>query len=213
MATRLQTGDVQLLDVCFGLGVNSLSAIEVAEKADHQLSITALELDKRIVRATAKQTDSAVLNKLLDQNQETSGNHQLGIQWGDARYRIQQINDQSFDLVFHDPFSTQHCPELWTVEFFQQLNRVIKPDGLLLTYSSSQPVRSAMLEAGFYVAETVPGHHMGNGTIASKQKEALIQFPNIGTLDKRRSIPYRDEFLCASSKTILRRRQESIESF
>jgi hypothetical protein len=32
-------------------------------------------------------------------------------------------------------------------------------------------------------------------------------------MDERRSIPYRDEFLCATSKAILRQRQEVVEAF
>jgi len=51
---------------------------------------------------------------------------------------------------------------------------------------------------------------MGNGTIASPS--ALPKkFPKIGKLDERRSIPYRDEHLCATSKAILRQRQETVE--
>ncbi len=114
------------------------------------------------------------------------------------------------DIVFHDPFSSQHCPELWTVDFFQQLYRVIKPDGVLLTYSSSLPVRGAMRAAGFVIGETHPGHQMGDGTIAAKKLDDLL-FPIIGNVDERRSIPYRDPHLCATSKTILRNRQEAIE--
>ncbi len=215
-----KTSNVKLLDVCFGLGNNSLAALCAADDEKNTLDIIALELDKRIVRAASKsfqplETDpinwNVVLSELLQHSTFHIPQLTISLRWGDARYLIQQIPDDSMDVVFHDPFSSQHCPELWTVEFFKQLHRVMKPDGVLLTYSSSMPVRGAMREAGFFIAETEPGHPMGNGTMASPSKPPKV-FPNIGTLDKRRSIPYRDEHLCATSKAILRQRQETVEA-
>jgi len=217
---KLQQRDVRLLDVCFGLGNNSLAAFCAAASAKHTIDITALEMDKRIVRAAAKnfrtlETDpfnwKEVLSKLLQHSTVHIQQSTLSLRWGDARYLIQNIPDHSVDVIFHDPFSSQHCPELWTVEFFQQLHRVMKPDGVLLTYSSAMPVRSAMIKAGFTIGETTPGHRMGNGTIASPI-ELPAGFPLIGALDARRSIPYRDEYLCAPSKSILRARQEAVEA-
>ncbi|NOU36063.1 MAG: TIGR01212 family radical SAM protein [Kiritimatiellaceae bacterium] len=219
LVAKLQNSNLKLLDVCFGLGNNSLAALCATKGASHQLDITALEVDKRVVRAAAEcfqtlETDPVdwkkTLTELLKSNQSVIGNHQLAIRWGDARRLIQSLEAESFDIVFHDPFSSQHCPELWTVEFFQQLYRVMKPDGVLLTYSSSLPVRGAMIEAGFMIGETKPGHPMGNGTIAAKRLSD-IEFPITEKPDARRSIPYRDPYLCATSKTILRNRQEAIE--
>ena len=216
---KLQTSGLKLLDVCFGLGNNTLAAFCATDGSQNRLDITALEMDKRIVRAAAEffkslETDPVdwkkVLAELYAHSSSITQNLSLSIHWGDARWLIQSLEAESFDIVFHDPFSSQHCPELWTVEFFQQLYRVMKPDGVLLTYSSSLPVRGAMREAGFCVGETKPGHQMGNGTIAAKRSEE-IAFPIIGTFHERRSIPYRDPHLCATSKTILRNRQETIE--
>jgi uncharacterized protein len=231
---KLKTTDVQLLDVCFGPGNNSLAALcaradrsvcstgEADTPVCHSLDITALEVDKRIVRTAAEyfqslETDAVnwqeVLNKLLSQSTVHLPQSTIALHWGDARYLIQNIEDKIFDFIFHDPFSSQHCPELWTVEFFEQLRRVMKPDGVLLTYSSSAPVRGAMREAGFFIAETEPGHQMGNGSIASPHIKAITDFPMIGKIDSRRAIPYRDPFLCATSKAILRDRQEAVEAF
>jgi radical SAM protein (TIGR01212 family) len=219
LAEKLQTSDLKLLDVCFGLGNNTLAAFCAAAGAKHRMEITALEMDKRVVLAAAEyfqclETDPVdwkkVLSELYAHSSFSTQNSSLSIHWGDARWLIQGLETESFDIVFHDPFSSQHCPELWTVEFFQQLYRVMKPDGVLLTYSSSLPVRGAMREAGFLIGETKPGHQMGNGTIAAKRPEDLV-LPILGTFDERRSIPYRDPHLCATSKTILRNRQEAIE--
>ncbi|MDK2858562.1 MAG: uncharacterized protein PWQ89_1681 [Verrucomicrobiota bacterium] len=219
LSRKLQTSDLKLLDVCFGLGNNSLAALCAADGAKHRLDITALEMDKRIIRAAAEffqclETDPVnwrkVLTELYHNSSFITQQASLSLAIGDARYLIRNLESESFDIVFHDPFSSQHCPELWTVEFFRELFRAIKPDGVLLTYSSALPVRGAMREAGFQIGETHPGHRMGNGTLASR-RPANIEFPLIGIFDERRSIPYRDPHLCATSKTILRLRQELIE--
>ena len=216
---KLKTSNLKLLDICFGLGNNSLAAFCAAASSKHQLDITALEMDKRVVLAAAEcfqilESDPVnwrtVLSELDSHSSFITDHSSFSIRWGDARWLIQSLEAESFDIVFHDPFSSQHCPELWTVEFFQQLHRVMKPDGVLLTYSSSLPVRGAMLEAGFLIGETKPGHQMGNGTIAAKRSVDL-EFPISKKPDERRSIPYRDPHLCATSKTILRNRQEAIE--
>jgi len=218
LAEKLQTRNIKLLDVCFGLGNNSLAALCAAKK--HQLDITALEMDKRVVRAASQffqclETDPVnwrnVLTDLLSHSSFSTHQSSISLRWGDARWLIQGLENEAFDFIFHDPFSSQHCPELWTVAFFQQLYRVMKPDGVLLTYSSSLPVRGAMREAGFFIGETHPGHQMGNGTIAAKNETALAGFPMVGEMDERRSLPYRDPHLCATSKSILRQRQEAVE--
>jgi radical SAM protein (TIGR01212 family) len=218
---KLKTKDVKLLDVCFGLGTNSLEAL-CAAGPEHHLGITALEMDKRIVRAASKrfpplETDPAdwkkVLNNLLQDSTLHILQSTISLRLGDARRLSQNLPPETVDVVFHDPFSSQHCPELWTVEFFQQLFRVMKPDGILLTYSSARPVRGAMREAGFQIAETEPGHRMGNGTAAARTVEPLSGFAGIAQMNERRAIPYRDEHLCAPSNAILRQRQEAIEPF
>lgn len=216
----LQQRDVYLLDICFGLGTNSLAAItQAAQCANKTLHITALELDKRVVRAASShfvknETDpldwSAALARLCREESIHAPFASLAIRWGDARRLVQQIPDESFDILFHDPFSSQHCPELWTVEFFQHLRRIMKPNGILLTYSSAQPVRGALRNAGLHMARTEPGPTLANGTAAARDAGRLSEQSPIDPLDPRRSIPYRDPSLCAPAKTILRNRQQAL---
>ncbi|MGE4490794.1 MAG: radical SAM protein, partial [Kiritimatiellales bacterium] len=52
LVEKLKTQDVKLLDVCFGLGNNSLAALCAA--GENRLEITALEMDKRVVRAASQ---------------------------------------------------------------------------------------------------------------------------------------------------------------
>ncbi|MEE9368462.1 MAG: TIGR01212 family radical SAM protein [Pontiella sp.] len=233
---RLAKGDVQLLDVCFGLGYNSLVAMDMTiggmaaspssgaeASAPPTLQITALEMDQRVVGAAAKniqplKTDSydwkLALQDLYENHSCLVPNASCLMHWGDARYTVTHLPNASFDLVFLDAFSTQRNSELWTLDFFQKLKSVMKPDAVLLTYCAAIPVRSAMLEAGFFVGETKPIGRQRGGTIAAMRSEDIeIPLPDDELekiRDTTRGLPYRDPYGVWTNKEILRDRQERI---
>lgn len=221
---RLAKGGVRLLDVCFGLGYNSLCALNLAgAEAASTLSITALEMDRRVVGAAAQnlhtlETDSfdwkPFLAALYLHGQSAVGNHHAEILWGDARYTITKLPPASYDLVFLDAFSTQRNSELWTVDFFRQLKRVMKADAVLLTYCAALPVRSGLMESGFFVGETEPVGRQRGGTIAAVRAGDIgIPLPahELETIrNTTRGLPYRDPHGVWTNKEILRERQERI---
>jgi radical SAM protein (TIGR01212 family) len=144
LKARLEQRDVQLLDVCFGLGYNSLAAMNVATEdirqqtlGNSELTITALEMDRRVVRSAAEniqrlETDTfdwkAALSQLHANASYQVPHASCLMHWGDARYTITKLEPQTFDLVFLDAFSTQRNSELWTLDFFRKLKAVMKPD-------------------------------------------------------------------------------------
>lgn len=221
---RLEHGDIQLLDVCFGLGYNSLAVLELASTQKHGLNITALEMDRRVVGAAAqniqtRETDSNDWKRILadlhdKQESKVTPQSSIVMHWGDARYTITKLEPQTFDLVFLDAFSTQRNSELWTVDFFRKLKRVMKPEAVLLTYCAAIPVRSGMMEAGFFVGETDPVGRARGGTIAAMREEDIsIPLPDHEfrmIRETTRGLPYRDPHGVWTNKEILRNRQESI---
>ncbi len=234
---RLAKGDVQLLDVCFGLGYNSLSAMNIAtggkgsvpsrddkEAAPPLLTVTALEMDRRVVRAAAdniRQEDADTFDwkdclSQLYRNQAYSLQAAaiINMHWGDARYTITKFDPNSFDLVFLDAFSTQRNSELWTVDFFKMLKQIMKPDAVLLTYCAAIPVRAGLMEAGFHVGETDPVGRQRGGTIAAMRMEDIaIPLPTYELKmirETTRGLSYRDPHGVWTNKEILRDRQERI---
>ncbi len=220
---RLSEGDVQLLDVCFGLGYNSLAAMEIAAGGSGALTVTALEMDRRVVRAAAEaiqplETDAfdwkTALRELHGNRYCQAPNASCLLHWGDARHTVTKLPPSTFDLVFLDAFSTQRNSELWTVDFFRQLRRAMQPDAVLLTYCAALPVRSGLLEAGFFVGETEPVGRARGGTIAA-MRETDIEIPlppqELETIrNTTRGLPYRDPNGVWTNKEILRDRQERI---
>ncbi len=231
LRSRLEQGSIHLLDVCFGLGYNSLTAMNLAMQGIRQeasgsgeLHVTALEMDRRVVRTAAKalqtlDTDSYDWKKTLselysDRESRITDHASLNIIWGDARYTATKLQPQLFDLVFLDAFSTQRNSELWTVDFFQKLKGVMKPDAVLLTYCAAIPVRAGLMESGFFVGETDPVGRARGGTMAAMRKEDIeIPLPDdeIKMIrETTRGLPYRDPFGVWTNKEILRDRQERI---
>ena len=93
--------------------------------------------------------------------------------WGDARQTLASIPaTQQFDLIFHDAFSPQRCPQLWSEEFLGQLSDRLAPEGRLLTYSRSAAVRASLQRAGLLLRSLLPapGEREGwsSGTMAVK---------------------------------------------
>ncbi len=219
---RLQQGDVALLDICFGLGYNSLAACETAIGAPHRLAITALEMDKTVVEKAAVALENVsllldwpqILRKLLATDRWQQENLSITICWGDARYQVQQL-EKTFDLLWLDAFSSTRNSELWTVDFFIRLHALCAQDAALLTYSAAVPVRAGLIEAGFAIGETEPFGRPQGGTMAvlptnRGQLPAPISKRDQQRLKTTRGTPYRDPDSTRTNKEILRAREAEI---
>ena len=68
-----------------------------------------------------------------------------------------------FDLVYYDAFAPDVQPELWSTSLFTKIGTMMRPGGVLVTYSAKGSVKQALREAGFDV-HRLPGalgkHHM-----------------------------------------------------
>jgi len=62
----------------------------------------------------------------------------------------------TFELIYFDAFDPNAQPELWTERIFEKMFSMLRPRGILTTYSSKGTVRRAMQAAGFIV-EKIPG--------------------------------------------------------
>ena len=217
---RLTKGKVHVLDICFGLGYNSLLACEKAMQKGQQLNITALEMDSTVVekaiRGLQEKETSFDWNRCLSSLHKTDYWEENGctikLIWGDARHTARKLAGK-FDLIWLDAFSTQRNSELWTVDFFNILRPLLKEEGALLTYCAAIPVRAAFILAGFFVGETDPFGRDRGGTICTVNK-ALISRPiserDSFLIKTNRGIPYRDPSGTRTNKEILRAREFEI---
>ncbi|MBR4396711.1 MAG: SAM-dependent methyltransferase [Methanobrevibacter sp.] len=224
--------DIAILDICAGLGYNSSAAIDdFLKNADGNtnLHIDMLEISKPTLAAGLMVpspirahdiTKKAIEQSLIDSDyaslelEETfiPENIDLRIHIDDARKVIQNLEDNSYDAIFLDPFSQNMSPELVSVDFFKEFRRVIKDNGIVCTYTSSAPVRMGFIEADFYVSlGPIFGRFQG-GTLASPSPRNLTKsLPKNDEIKMALSdvgIPFRDPNLNLSSAEILDNRTD-----
>jgi len=215
LAERLQQGPVRLLDIGFGLGYNAFAAVNAADGAPHPLTVDTLEKDRRAVAAAVNLfPDEAPQHQyiagLLQHGTYATANSTTTLHTADARRTVTTLAAQ-YDVIFMDGFSPDKNPELWSYDFIRQLARLLKPGGILVTYSSAYPVTGALLRAGLTVGQT-DAFGRKRGGIAAAHDPALITLP---LSDKDRNIvlrstagaPWRDYGLRASAQQILARRE------
>ena len=223
--------EVKILDICSGLGYNAASCIEFLDD-DVDIEIDMIEISKETLASSLfienpiKSYDiikRAVENKLYDDgtlafkfNKEKIPDRiKINIYLSDARYVIKEIG-KKYDAVFLDPFSPLKSPELYTLEFFLILRNLLKDKGIILTYTSAAPVRSAMVQAGFYVGEGPLFGRKSGGTVASNDSEIIEK--SLSDNDERMialsdaGVPFRDPELNASSDEIIKKRADERKS-
>ena len=167
---KAKSKPVKILDVCFGLGYNSFTTLEMSDDC-YPIEITALEkyksvIQKSILLSYPFKTWNQIMDTLSTNHETSYKKGKIKLHYGDAREIVQQI-DMLFDVIYLDPFSTKKNTELWTLDFFALLKKKLLPDGLILTYSSAVPVRSGFLKSGFHVYESEPVGRRRGGTITS----------------------------------------------
>jgi tRNA U34 5-methylaminomethyl-2-thiouridine-forming methyltransferase MnmC len=164
--------EIVILDICFGLGFNTLATLLHVEK-DKKLTIYSPEFDKELIESLKdftypKEFDvfKDIILALSTCRKYESPNLNIYIYLGDAREFVRQT-DIKFDVVYQDAFSPSSNPLLWTKEYFKDISSLMKEDAILTTYSISLPTRIALYENDLNVFL-----HVGNGfrssTLASK---------------------------------------------
>jgi len=221
LADKAQQPVLRLLDVCYGLGYNTAAALEViwANNPSCCVELVALELDPAVPRAAIthnlltdwNQPIPELLEVLATSLQVQTDQFHAQLHLGDARTTIQALRQSKFqaDAIFLDPFSPPRCPQLWTVEFIQQLAGCCATTGRLATYSSAAAVRSTLIAAGFKIGPTLEVGRRQPGTVASFTATDLSELSTRSQeqLQTRAAVPYRDPQLCDSAHVILHRRQ------
>lgn len=202
---------LRILDICYGIGYNSKNALSFYKNCG--IIIDALEWDGALVKAS-EDIDfyMSEINDFL-KKRTTLGACKINFYIDDARKSIQKLNE-AYDVVFLDAFAPNKAPALWSVEFFAQIKRLMKPDSVLVTYCSAQPVRKAMDLNGFYMGKVLDEKGHSCTTVASLNKE-LIELPlddyDLGLMNTKAGIPYRDEGLCQSEDEIFCRRKKEVK--
>ena len=151
--------ELTILDICFGLGYNSLATIHYIKKENLKTKVHILspEFDKELIESLSTFEYPKEFNNLKDIIIELSHNFyyedeqfKIEILLGDARVSIPQIK-QKIDIIYQDAFSPKRNPLLWTKEYFADIKALCKKDTILTTYSIAIAVRMGLYENGFNI--------------------------------------------------------------
>ena len=167
--------EITILDICFGLGFNTLATLYALKNSEQKIKIYSPEFDEDLVRSLVDFTypkDFEVYKEIISALSQTqkyeSENLSIYIYLGDARKFVRET-EIKFDVVYQDAFSPSSNPLLWTSEYFKDISALMKPEAILTTYSIALPIRIALYENGLNVY-LHSGEGFRSSTLASKSE-------------------------------------------
>jgi tRNA U34 5-methylaminomethyl-2-thiouridine-forming methyltransferase MnmC len=169
---------LRILDICFGIGYNTLCTIYYIKKnnLNINLQIYSPEFDLELIESLnnfnfpsefdeIKHIISSISKNKLYEDE----NIKIEVSIGDAREYIKTLKD--IDIVYQDAFSLDVNPELWSVEYFNDIYKLCNDTAILTTYSVATNIRLSMNEAGFEIYEIKPVKK--KQTLAFKEKQNI----------------------------------------
>lgn len=157
--------EIFILDICFGLGFNTLATLYYMKLhgIKKRVTIYSPEFDKELIASLQNFKYPEIFDEFMpiifalstkgeykDERLYPEDTLHVSLYLGDAREFLHTCK-QSFDIVYQDAFSPSSNPILWTKEYFSDIARVIKKDGILTTYSISLATRLALHVNGFRI--------------------------------------------------------------
>lgn len=216
---------IHILDICYGLGHNTAAALTTIWHIHPHCPVhwVGLELNPMVPDQALATGAMAIwppevqfiCRTLAEKHHYGDRRFQGQLIFGDARQTIGNVISRGFlaDAIFLDPFSPRRCPQLWSVEFLQQVSQCLAPAGTLATYSAAAAGRAALGLAGLTLGSTPPVGRKSPGTLARWQPVPLpLTETEQAYLQTRAGIPYRDPHLQDSAETILQRRHQEQEN-
>jgi len=154
---------LMVVEVCVGTGTNLALLLEGCAELGLELEWWGLELDpaplqlalaEPAFRSQWQPQTLKTLETLSERGCWQQGAGSGRMLWGDARQTLPQLLEQrrgQVDLIWHDAFSPQHCPQLWTVEFLGSLAELLADGGRWISYCSAAAVREGLRLANLNV--------------------------------------------------------------
>jgi tRNA U34 5-methylaminomethyl-2-thiouridine-forming methyltransferase MnmC len=179
---QLNINEINILDICFGLGYNSIATLYFYKKNNFNKKITIYspELDKNLLDNLKNFTYPKEFKKYENIIKQLSDNHfyqdeniTIKIFNQDAREMIKKC-DIKFDIIYQDAFSSKKNHSLWTKEYFNELKNISKNSVILTTYSISTPVRMGLFENGFSIYNYIL-QNKKTSTLAFLKKQNNLQ--------------------------------------
>ncbi len=130
-AVHCAKGGFNMLEVCTGLGYSTIACLSRGVA-----SIITIEKDHDVL-------DLARINPW---SKEIFDNPHVTVIEGDAIDVIREFDNRQFDSILHDPPRFTMATELYTKEFYRDLFRVLKSNGVMFHYVGSPGARHRRID-------------------------------------------------------------------
>ena len=226
---------LRVVEVCVGTGTNLASLIKACTAAELELEWWGLELDPAPLQLALAEPEFRsqwhpqtlkTLETLSERGCWQQGAGSGRVLWGDARQTLPHLLEQrqgQVDLIWHDAFSPQHCPQLWTVEVLGSLAELLTDGGRWISYCSAAAVREGLRLANLNLAALATPNagpsgqqrSWSGGTVASHQHLApSVLWRPLSSMELEHMScsagePYRDPTSRANAAEILEQRRRA----
>ncbi|MBQ8476520.1 hypothetical protein IJ531_05605 [bacterium] len=194
---------LDILDICYGIGYNTKCALENYKNIH---TIDCIEINSELVQQSPQFEYEEKINEIIKKNLEHPDFINFYIE--DARIFVKNCK-KKYDIIFHDGFAPHKQATLWSEEFILKVSELLKPEGIYCTYNHSKPVLNALYKAGLTLGKGK------NSTVASFIS-SIIKDPlgeyELGMLNTKSAITYKDPSLRASHEEIILKRLEETNS-
>lgn len=154
--------EVNILEIGFGTGLNAWLTALTANETKYKVNFTTLEkfpleikLVSKLNYADKKETDGG--KKLFDQlhQSEWESAIDLGNYFSLTKKEIDifefEASEATFDLIYFDAFAPSRQPEMWSLEILKKMHKVLKKDGVFVTYCAQGQFKRDLKQVGFQV--------------------------------------------------------------
>lgn len=204
----MKNSQIDILDICYGIGYNTKTALKYFENIK---TIDCVEIDQELILESFKFDFDIDVNKIIEENIKTPDFIRFFA--CDIREIIKKLN-KKYDIIFHDGFAPHKQSELWSEDLILEITKLMKSNSIYVTYNHSKPVLNALFKAGLSVGKTIKNNKT-IGTVASFD-EKLIKNPldsfEIGQLNTKSAITYKDKHLNLSHGEILQNREIEVQN-
>lgn len=180
-------GVVRLLDVGTGLGWNLAAGLSAARAGGGVLHAVGLEQDPAVVARALELFEAGTLGPeearlayapvaaalrtalTSDGSPVPLADGSLRLLLGDAAETVRGLPlEETFDVVFFDPFSRQRDPASWAPDFVREVAARMAEGARLTTYSASLAFRVELARSGLLVGRGPHVAGKAQGTVAAR---------------------------------------------
>ena len=116
-----------VLDCCTGLGYTAI----LAARSENVSKVITIEKDENVI----------LIAKQNPYSRELFKNQKIELIIGDVYHEVRKFRDEHFNFIIHDPPRISIASELYSLEFYKQLSRILKRNGRILHYVGRPGIR------------------------------------------------------------------------